>query len=105
MKRYLEKPVKEPSLKEVGKRFLTILIILGIFLLGIMLFFGLLTLKQTLPKTIFYVGFGLLFFFLMGMFVFFVSACVRYIQTEINRQKTVFKRAVKKVKGGENKWQ
>ncbi|EIZ3214098.1 hypothetical protein MPC59_003041 [Listeria monocytogenes] len=105
MKKHFKTATKEPSLKEIGSRFLTILIILAMFLLGIMLFFGLLTLKQTLPKIIFYVGFGLLFFFLMGIFVFFVIACVRYVQTEVNRQKAVFKQAVKKVKGGENRWQ
>lgn len=105
MKNHFKTATKEPSLKEIGRRFLTILIILGMFLLGIMLFFWWLTLKQTLPKTIFYVGFGCLFFFLMGMFVFFVIACIRYVQTEVTRQKAVFKQAIKKVKGGENKWQ
>ena len=105
MKRYLEKPVKEPSLKEVGKRFLMIVISVGTFTLGVILLFKWILLRQVVPKIVFNVVFCLLFLILIGVFILFIIACVRYIQTEINRQKTVFKRAVKKVKGGENKWQ
>lgn len=102
VKKHFKKAQKEPSLREIGKRFLIILIILGVFVGTMIVFFWWLSLRRVLFKGVFYVGFGCLFLLILGLFIFFVLACVRYLQTEVNRQKTVFKQAIRKVKGDDN---
>lgn len=105
MKKYFKPAQKEPSLHEIGRQVITMLIILGLFAIGVLLFFWWLTLISKLSKPIFYLGFICCFLFILSMFILFVIGCVRYAKTEINRQKTVFKKAIKQVKGGENRWQ
>lgn len=104
MKNIASKTKKEPSLKEVGKSFLRIIVIVGLFVLSVSLFFLWLFVGKTLPKLLFYSGFIILFFILLVLFILFIRACTYYLKTEYRRQKMVFKNAIQKVKGGGDRW-